>query len=90
MRKLTDNDYAEEMSTVLAERISALEEIIATMSLGKLLRLRRQLRRSIKGYGWAGPTFTDQRSQSVGDTWLAGYQARQSKLQKLLREFKHC
>lgn len=70
------HDYCDEMRSLLADRISALEEIIATMSIVKLLRLRRHLRASVKDFGWAGPTFADRRSQSIGDAWLARQQAK--------------
>lgn len=45
---LSRSEYPGEFSSLGAKRISVLEEVIAPMSLWKLLRLRRELRRTVK------------------------------------------
>lgn len=59
----------DELYEILEKRVAAMEELIATCSVRNLLRLRRRLRDSVKGYGWAGPTWWDQRAQAVSDEW---------------------
>lgn len=56
----------------IERRVVALEEIVAARWPRSLLvrrRLARALRASIAGYRWAGPDFSDQRTQAIGDEW---------------------
>jgi hypothetical protein len=60
-------NWTDETTSVLDERVTALEELIASLSLRVLLRLRRRLRNSVRIYGEFGPAWTDMRAQAVSD-----------------------
>jgi hypothetical protein len=51
----------------LGDRMTALEELVATRSPLAFLRLRRRLRESVKIYGWSGDTWAGWRQQAVSD-----------------------
>jgi hypothetical protein len=66
-------NFSEEMRSLLEERVAALEELVAYMSLPKLLRLRSSLRRSAERYFWAAPDFTGQRGQYMSEEHVRRY-----------------
>jgi hypothetical protein len=66
-------DLLGHLNELREQRISALEEVMAApwphrwlLSLG----LRRQLRRSVDSYGWAGRSWHDRRAAWMTDKWL--------------------
>jgi hypothetical protein len=57
----------DETTTQLDDRITALEELVATLSLTALLRLRRRLRASTAVYAGYGPDWAGMRAQAVSE-----------------------
>lgn len=67
-------DMMGHLNELREERISAVEEVIAARWPRRWLlslRLRRQLRQSVRGYDWAGRSWHDRRAAWMTNEWLA-------------------
>ena len=70
-----DSLMTDQLAEVAELRTAALEELLYARwprSIGVRRRLRRDLRASVEGYGWAGPGFMVRRFATVGDGWICG------------------
>ena len=70
---IADSQITDQEAEILELRITALEEIVAARwprSIGVRRRLAKDLRESVRGYGWAGPDFASRRVQAIGDGWI--------------------
>ena len=68
-----DTRWSEDADLMLERRIAALEEITAARWPRRIMvrrRLARDLRASVRNYGWAGPEWFWRRAQAIGDGWL--------------------
>jgi hypothetical protein len=66
-------DVIGHLNELREKRISALEEVIAAKWPRRWilsLRLRRCLRRSVRDYGWAGPTWHARRAAWMTDEFI--------------------
>lgn len=54
--------------TVIERRLAALEEALVSR---RARRLRREIRRRVKQFAWAGPDFWSRRIEDVGNAMLA-------------------
>jgi hypothetical protein len=69
-------DVIGHLNELREQRISALEEAIATPWPYRWLlsrRLRRRLRQSVRSYDWAGRSWHNRRAAWMTDEWLAGH-----------------
>lgn len=65
-----ESDWDARQAEMLERRIAALEEITAARWPRRIAvrrRLARDLRASVRGYGWAGPEWFWRRAQAIGD-----------------------
>lgn len=56
--------------TVIERRLTALEEAVVSGRARR--RLRREIRRRLRQFAWAGPDFRSRRIEDVGNEMLAG------------------
>ncbi len=70
---IAESVQVDQFAEISELRITALEEIVFARWPRSILvrrRLRRDLRQSVRHYGWAGPDFESRRIQAIGDGWI--------------------
>lgn len=78
VRQLADDtdsaiNSTDEQAEITELRVIALEEVLAARWPRRIVvrrRLIRDLRASVRGYGWVGPDFESRRIQAIGDGWI--------------------
>ena len=70
---IAESRMGDDLDEITERRVAAIEEILFARwprSIAVKRRLRRDLRASVREYGWAADDFQARRFEAVGDGWL--------------------